>query len=271
MRNATVSVALGALVATACVQSPTGRPQLRLVPEDEMDAMGAQAFQEMKQETPLAKDEDVVQYVRCVADAVTDVVAPNVNWEVQVFQSEQVNAFALPGGKIGVYTGMLDVAETPDQLAAVLAHEVAHVLAQHSNARVSAAYATQAGLQLTQILAGKPTPAKQQLLGLLGVGAQVGVLLPYSRGQETEADVLGQRMMARAGFDPRGAVALWQNMQQAGGEQPPTFLSTHPSHETRIEDLMERMDETLATYQEARQGGIRPTCPLPQAEQASLR
>ncbi len=184
----------------SCALSPTGHPQLRLFPESQMAEMGATAFQETKKETPETQDPKLKKYVTCVANAITKQVDPTTNWEVTVFKSDQVNAFALPGGKIGVYTGLLKVAENQDQLATVLGHEVAHVIAHHGNARVSTTYATEAGLQVVQVLAGGASPAKQQLLGLLGVGAQVGVLLPYGRSQESEADILGLDYMAKAGF-----------------------------------------------------------------------
>lgn len=223
--------------------------------------MGVNAYQEMKKKTPTSKDPGVNRYARCVADAITREVDAKKQWEVTVFKDDKtVNAFALPGGKIGVYTGLLKVAKTPDQLAAVLGHEVGHVIANHSNARVSAAYATQAGLQLAQVLAGAASPQKQQLLGLLGVGAQVGILLPYGRAQESEADILGLDYMAKAGFDPRQSVTLWRNMSKAGGKQPPAFLSTHPSHKTRIRDLQARMPQALELYERARELGKRPKC-----------
>ena len=178
-----------------------------------------------------------------------------------MFEDEAVNAFALPGGKIGVYTGLLKVAENQHQLAAVIGHEVGHVIADHANARVSTAYATEAGLTLGQILAGgATTPQKRQLFGLLGVGAQVGILLPYGRSQESEADVIGLELMAKAGFNPRESVNLWRNMSKAGGGQPPEFLSTHPAPTTRIRDLEAGMPEAIDLVVEARKQGKNPDC-----------
>lgn len=245
---------------TACASSPTGRPQLQFFPEDQMAEMGEAAYQELKQKTPVSQDARVHQYVQCVAHAMTQVVAPDTNWEVTVFQDKTANAFALPGGKIGVHTGLLDVASNQDQLAAVIGHEIAHVQAHHSNARISASYATQTGLALAQVIAGVASPEKQQLMGLLGLGAQVGVLLPYGRSQESEADLLGLDYMARAGFDPRASVSLWQNMSKAGGPQPPEFLSTHPAHDTRMTQLKEHMPTALNLYQQAHAQGKAPNC-----------
>jgi predicted Zn-dependent protease len=182
------------------------------------------------------------------------------SWEIVVFRDDTPNAFALPGGKIGVNTGLFSVARNQDQLATVLGHEVAHVVAQHSNERVSTAYAAESGLQLAQAIAGAPGAEQSQLLALLGLGAQVGILLPYGREQEREADLIGLDLMADAGFDPRESIALWQNMAQAGGGQPPEFLSTHPSHGTRIQALAQRMPEALARADAARRRGALPAC-----------
>ncbi len=256
-----VPVLLAALFSVACATSPTGQRQLRLFPDSQMVQMGATAFEQTKQQTPQSTDAKLVGYVQCVATAVTRQAGSNTQWEVQVFESPEINAFALPGGKIGVYTGILKVASNQHQLAAILGHEVQHVLAEHGNARVSAAYATQGALSLTQALAGAPSPLKNQLFGLLGLGAQYGVLMPYGRAQESEADVLGHDLMAKAGFDPREAVQLWKNMSKAaGGKAPPPFLSTHPANEERIRVLTERMPGAMNLYEAARQRGLQPEC-----------
>lgn len=244
---------------TACAHSPLGTPQLNLVSDSEMSALGAEAFAEAQQETPQSRDPAATAYVQCVASAITREVAPGETWDVKLFESPQVNAFALPGGHIGVYTGLLEVANTQDQLAAVLAHEVAHVTAKHGNARVSAAYASQGAVQLTSAFLGGGA-TNQKLMGLLGTGLQYGVLMPYGRGQETEADLVGLDSMAKAGFDPRQSVTLWQNMAKAGGDQPPTFLSTHPSHEGRIEELSKRMPSAMSLHDRAVAAGKRPRC-----------
>ncbi len=250
-----------ALTVFACATSPTGRKQILLFPESQMAQMGAAAYQETKKGTPISKNSKDKGYVNCIADAIIAKVEPDKDWEVTVFDSEQVNAFALPGGKIGVYTGLLGVAENQHQLAAVIGHEIAHVTAQHGNARVSASTLTQVGLVAAQVLAGEPTREKQQLLGLLGLGAQVGILLPYGRGQESESDLLGLVYMASAGFDPRQSVNLWQNMAKAsGGKSPPELLSTHPSHSTRINDLNKAMPNAMIIYEKAKAQGENPSC-----------
>jgi predicted Zn-dependent protease len=258
LRRALIVVVTAALAA--CATSPLGHRQLQLFPDSQMAEMGATAFQQIKQKTPETDDPQVSAYVNCVANAITSVLPGDREWEVQVFDDEAINAFALPGGKIGVYTGLLEVAENQDQLAAVIGHEVAHVLAEHGNARMSAAMATQVGLTAAQIFAATQGAEQQQIFGLLGLGAQVGILLPYGRSQETESDLLGLDLMARAGFDPRESVDLWRNMAEAGGEQPPEFLSTHPAHDTRIENLTDRMSRALKIYQQAQAQGRTPSC-----------
>jgi predicted Zn-dependent protease len=249
------------ILVISCVTSPTGRKQLVLMPADQVDAMGVEAFNTIKQETPLETNSQVNRYVTCVANAIIQVSnSPITNWEIAVFQDESANAFALPGGKIGVNTGLLKVAEDQNQLGTVIGHEVAHVLANHSNERVSQEYAVQQGLELIQAVTNVQTQMGQTMMGLLGVGAQFGILLPYSRVHESEADILGLDLMATAGFDPRASITLWQNMERAGGSEPPEFLSTHPSHSTRINDLQNAMNNALSLYQQAQSSGRRPNC-----------
>lgn len=249
----------------SCASSPTGRSQLQLVSDEQMAEMGATAFEEMKQEKEVADDPAVREYVQCVSSALTENLEDGSGWEVEVFDDEAVNAFALPGKKIGVFTGLLDVAANPHQLAAVIGHEIAHVQAEHSNARVSANYATAASLQLVEaLIAGQASEAnKQRAMALLGLGAQYGVLMPYSRGQESEADELGLEIMAEAGFRPEASVELWRNMAEAGGPSPPEILSTHPSPESRMDDLQALLPEAQEIYQQARDSGQTPDCDRP--------
>jgi len=247
-----------ALVLTACATSPTGRSQLMLMPEAQINQMGLQAFENIKKQTPVEQDAKSNQYVNCVAQSITREVIGR--WEVVLFKDDSANAFALPGGKIGVNTGMLKVARNQHQLAAVIGHEVAHVLAKHSNERVSQQFAVEQGLGLVNAIANTQTATGQTLMGLLGVGAQYGILLPYSRIQESEADRLGLDLMAKAGFDPTESVNLWRNMSAAGTGQPPEFLSTHPSHSTRIRDLQAHMLVASQLQKAAQQQGKRPAC-----------
>lgn len=270
-------IALGVCttLTMSCATSPLGRRQLVLYPDADMQAMGAQAFDQMKKSVPLSSDSRTNEYVSCVAHSITTTLPNSLRgnqhtWEVLVFNDDSANAFALPGAKIGVHTGLLTVAETPDQLAAVIGHEVAHVLARHSNERVSTGTAAQLGMVAAEsaISANASSAATQQTMALLGLGAQVGLLLPYSRTQESEADYLGLDLMAGAGFDPAASIALWRNMardaerrqREGGGGTPPEFLSTHPSHGTRIGGLQERIPKARKLYENARAEGRRPAC-----------
>jgi len=262
-------IALVALLALGCegmgVQSsPLGRRQLTLFPASEMDKMGVAAYEQMKQEMPQTKDKAAIRFVNCVADAVTDQVGgPNApsSWEVTVFEEPSANAFALPGGKIGVHTGLLKVATDQSELAAVIGHEIAHVLAQHGNERASTTFVAQNGLQVIQAIAGPASPMRDQAMAALGLGAPVGVLLAFGRAQEREADLMGLDLMASAGFDPRGAVTLWQKMSQAAGSgAPPELLSTHPSSDSRIRELEARLPSALGIYDEAMAAGRKPSC-----------
>lgn len=261
-------IALAATVLAACAVSPTGRRQLQLFPASEMAQMGDQSYRQLKQQKPVSNDQSKTRFVNCVVDALTAVVGPPKDggqWRVTLFKADDtVNAFALPGGNIGVYTGLLKVTQNAAQLAAVIGHEIGHVEAGHGNERLSTTYATQTGLQLIQALSGVSGVAGgQQIMALLGLGAQVGVLLPFSRAQESEADVLGLSYMAKAGFDPRQSIDLWHNMSKAGGKAPPEWLSTHPSNENRIQNLESRMPQAMQLYRQAQAQGHHPHCNRP--------
>jgi predicted Zn-dependent protease len=277
------------LLVIACATSPTGRSQLKLYSSAQLDQMGVASFQQMKREVPVSRERATSAYVVCVSDAILARLEPPMRatasapgarseatrasgsgepsavdgWEVVVFEDDSANAFALPGRKIGVHTGLLKVATNQDQLAAVIGHEVGHVLADHANERMSQGTAAQLGLATAAILTDASTPEGQATLAALGLGAQVGILLPYSRAHETEADVIGLDLMAEAGFDPAQAVDLWLNMSKAGGGQPPELLSTHPSHGTRIAELKKRVPQARELQRAARAAGRRPNCKRP--------
>jgi len=246
-----------------CATSPLGRKQLIIVPDSQMSALGAQAFQQMKGQTPTVSDPAVNNYVRCIAEPITQAAQSDTGisqWEIVVFRDETPNAFALPGGKIGVHTGIMKVAKTPDELAAVIGHEVGHVIAKHGAERVSSSLAAEGGLAaLDAALGGAPSPARSQMLaGLL----TVGFLLPHSRTQESESDLIGLKLMARAGFDPRRSVTLWQNMMAAGGASAPEWLSTHPANQSRIEALNEHVAEAMPDYERRKAEHKLPSCRL---------
>ena len=260
---AAVSV-LAAALAVGCATAPSGRSQLLLVSGDQMAQMGATSFEQLKRSDKLANDPRKLGQAQCVVRALTAALPGNRGtWEVQLFEDPNPNAFALPGGKVGVNTGMFNIARNQDQLAGVIAHEIAHVVSQHANERVSQQMAAGIGMQALGAYTGSRTSPRntQLLMSALGLGAQLGVLLPASRLHESEADVLGQQYMARAGFDPNGAVALWQNMIAASkGSRPPTMLSTHPNPSNRVGELAARAPGLMDDYRAARASGRAPNC-----------
>ncbi len=250
LRSLTIGLISAALVA--CATSPTGRKQLVLLPDSQLNEMGVASFTEMKADTPKSESSQATQKVQCVADHIISVLPDEYRkqaWEVVLFNDEQVNAFALPGYKIGVYTGLLEVADNQSQLAAVIGHEVGHVLARHGNERVSTQLATNQALSVGYQLAGADSATKSLIFQGLGLGAQFGIILPFSRTHESEADYIGLDLMAKAGFDPSESVTLWQNMaQKSGNSTTPEFLSTHPSPQTRIRDLQQAMPAPQKIY-----------------------
>lgn len=258
-----VAIVLCSLLV-ACTKSPTGRNQFTFMSDTKLASMGAESFEQMKQEVPISSDQKLVDFVQCVADQITPNVSKQAHsgdWEVVVFDSEQVNAFALPGGKIGVYTGILKITENQDQLAAIMGHEVAHVIAKHSNERMSSSQAASGIQALASIALGEQDPQTQKYaLAALGAGLQYGVLMPYGRSHEKEADIIGQELMAKSGFKPQATVALWHNMAKVSKGSPPEFLSTHPSHQTRIEKLTEHLSVTENMYRQSKQ---QPKCKKP--------
>ena len=177
----------------------------------------------------------------------------NFNWAVSLVDSPQVNAFCLPGGKICVYTGILPVAKTETGLAVVMGHEMAHATLRHGSERVFQQKQAQTLLSGVNFSLGDMSPQQRQaVMGAIGAGAQYGYLLPFGRDHESEADAVGLRYMAKAGYDPREAIAFWQRMGQAsGGKSQPEFMSTHPSHETRINRLKEMMPEAMQIFQQS--------------------
>lgn len=253
------------LIFNSCATSPTGRSQVIFVSDSDMIEMGIQSFQNLKKEKRIETGGAINRYVRCVANAITAHANDPTgvkSWEVVVFRDASANAFALPGGKIGVFTGLFQVARNADQLAAVIGHEVAHVIARHSHERVTQNLGTQKGMSVLDSFLGGEN--KKIILGAIGLGAQYGVLLPFSRVHEREADEIGQELMAKAGFDPRQSVVLWQNMSElAGGKEPPELISTHPSSGSRINDLKREVKKTLPVYIALKSEGRIPECKVP--------
>ncbi len=240
---------------------------MSLYSDDELNHMGITSFEQMKKEIPISKDKATNDFVLCVAKAITTNVPESAHqgdWEVVVFDSEQVNAFALPGGKIGVYTGILNVTENQDQLAAIMGHEVGHVLEHHSNERLSADKLSNVGLAVAALAIGASEVENKGLwVAGLGIGVQYGLIMPYSRSHESEADIVGQDLMAHSGFDPQASVQLWQNMAKLSETSPPEFMSTHPSNETRIKQLNNHLTVSQPYYLTTKQRGSPPQCVKP--------
>ncbi|MGQ7249572.1 M48 family metallopeptidase [Halomonas sp. V046] len=252
-----VFVLLALLLATltGCDETPTGRSQIALVPDVMMADIGRQAFDQRRAAAPTLGDAKTKARVQCIANALADSAETTYpgatqpqRWQVVVFEDASPNAFALPGGGIGVHTGMLDVAETPAQLAAVIGHEMGHVLANHGNERLT----QKLGLSAVMLVVGLMSEGEvghESLMQALGLGTQLGIALPFSRAHEQEADQMGLAIMANAGFDPEQSVRLWQNMAAISSGQPPELLSTHPAHASRIDGLRRHMEAARASFQ----------------------
>lgn len=235
----------------ACVTNPeTGRSSVNFIPESTEVSMGVQAFAEVKSETRESRDAQMIAVVQRVADRITAVTGKDYQWEVRLVESEQANAFVLPGGKIVIYTGLLPICETEAGLAFVMGHEVGHAIARHGGQRMTSTMIVQAGLQVADLTFTNGAQ-KPMIMAALGAGSQLASL-KYSRSHESEADYMGIRYMAKAGYDPIVAPDLWVRMGQ-GSQQPPEILSTHPAHETRTADLKATMAEAQKLYQAAPQ------------------
>ena len=255
------------LILSACATAPyTQRSQLILISASEENRLGVQAFQQVLAKEKVTRD-PVLQGVvdRIGWRVATAANRPDFQWQFVVIDNEKTaNAFALPGGKVAVYTGIFPVAKTEGGLAAVMAHEVAHVLARHGGERLSQGLLAQMGAVAVQVgMAGSEPGVVQGVMAAYGLGANVGVLLPYSRLQESEADRIGLILMAQAGYDPREAVHLWERMAQQDRNRPPEFFSTHPSAGTRIQDLQRSVPNALTYYRPGSEQVADSTRPLP--------
>jgi len=235
--------------------------------EAELQAEAAREFAQLKASAPLTTNREKIDYISCVANAVVRVLEPpysDYNWEMAILETNEINAFVMPGGKIVIYEGILKAAQNQHQLAAVIGHEIAHETTGHTKSKLLQGKGAQIGVQVAAVLlGGGHRGATYSAYEALNQGAMYGILLPYKRSQETEADVVGLEFMARAGFDPRAAVPLWQNMNSQAGEAPAEFVSTHPSSEKRIDSLVSQWIEVLPLYNEALQEGRDPNCMAP--------
>jgi predicted Zn-dependent protease len=255
---------LSAFVIACSKNAVTGRSQFKLVPESELQSMASTEYQNFLSTNKVVstsnnRDAEMVRRVgQRITRAVTDYYAQkglsdqlaNYRWEYNLVDNKEANAWCMPGGKIVVYTGLLPITQNEAALAAVMGHEVSHAIFNHGNERMSQGLIQQlGGVALSVALADRPAETRNLFMGAYGVGTAVGVLLPFSRKHELEADHYGLIWTAMAGYNPREAIALWQRMEQASnGQKPPEFLSTHPSEGRRIDQLQKFMPEALTYY-----------------------
>ena len=257
LAQAAMGVALVLLVGACATVPETERSQLLLLSPSQEAQLGAEAFQEMRGELDLVDSGPQKAQVERIGRDIVRVAQErlaargfeSLDWSYHVADNEQANAFVLPGGKVVFNTGLLDLAQSDAEVAAVMGHEVAHVIARHAGERLSQGVLIRTGLNVAQAaLSGQSTATRQATMAALGLGATVGVQLPFSRRHEAEADEIGLLLMAEAGYDPRSAIDFWQRMAEKGGDRPPEILSTHPGPQSRIEHLRELMPEALRVY-----------------------
>jgi metalloendopeptidase OMA1, mitochondrial len=238
------------LVLCGCATTPiTGRHQLMLVSAAQETALGAQAYRQTLQKEPVTHDPRLTEPVLRIAqrlEAVTE--HPEFHWEANVIKDDKTaNAFALPGGKIAVYTGIFPIAQTEAGLAIIVGHELGHVIARHGAERMSQGLLAELGGTALSV-AVQSRPEANMIMAAYGLGAQVGVLLPYSRLQESEADRIGLVLAAKAGYDAHVAIGVWERMAKLPGRRPPAFLSTHPAPGSRLEDIKQFIPRAMADF-----------------------
>lgn len=253
---------ISSLMLLSCSTVPlTGRSQLNMIPNSEMLTMSYQQYDQFLKENKLSTNQAQVEMVKRVGSKIKASVEKYMTdnkmadklkgykWEFNLVEDEQANAWCMPGGKVVFYTGILPITQDENGMAVVMGHEIAHAIAEHGNERMSQQLLQQVGA-VGLMVAMKDEPAETQALwlGVYGVGSTVAVMLPYSRTHESEADRLGLIFMAMSGYDPNSAVQFWQRMAAKSGGSPPEFLSTHPSHETRISDIKKWMPEAMKYY-----------------------
>lgn len=263
MLNRKLSIVFIIIFLISCSTVPiTGRRQLSLVPQDQLIALSKDSYRQLIQQSDLSENRKEKQMVLNVGKRIASAAEQfmrendmeeeikNYRWEFRLIEDDKtINAFAMPGGKVAVYTGMLPVAHDENGLAVVLGHEIAHVIANHGGERMSQLLLVRVGaVALSTALGTQPVLARQLFMAAYGAGTQVGILLPYSRSHELESDHIGLILMARAGYDPRAAIPFWERMNSLGGERPPEFLSTHPGPEKRIEYIQNELPEAMKHY-----------------------
>jgi len=237
-----------------CVQIPeTGKSALILTSPEYENQLGEQGYKEVLAKSKINPDPKLNEILRRTATQISRQTGKrDFKWEFNLIESKEQNAWCMPGGKIAVYTGILPAMASEGGMAVVLGHEVAHATLRHAGKRITSEMFINLGLSFAEVSLGN-IKYKNTLMGLLGAGAAVGIILPFSRGDESEADQYGLRYMARAGYDPREAVLFWQRFAKSAGGSPPQFLSTHPGTLTRIRDLQNQMPQALQWYENSPQ------------------
>jgi len=255
-------VMLLALIIESCSTVPiTGRKQMVLYPASEMMSMAATNYDTFLSENKLSKDASSAEMVKRVGDRLVEGVnqyleehnlsdmVKDYKWDFNLIEEDVPNAWCMPGGKVVVYTGILPYTKSEAGLAVVMAHEIAHAIARHGNERMSQQMMVQlGGVALATAINEKPEQTKQIYMTAFGLGTNVGVILPFSRTHENEADEMGMIFMALAGYNPAEAIDFWKRMGEAGGKKPPEFLSTHPSDQTRVKNLQEILPRAMEYY-----------------------
>ncbi len=251
MKLAALSVILLFFILLACqTVEQTGRSQFIVVSESQESKLGYDAYQETLKNHQLSTRRDWQNQLKRVGQRIAAVAdKPEYEWEFNVIQGDEINAFALPGGKVAFWEGIMPVARDDTGVAVIMGHEIAHAIARHGAERMSQSMGAQAIGQILSAGVGQVSPGlREDFLKLYGLGASVGVLMPWGRTQESEADRIGLTLMAKAGYNPTGAIAFWERMSKVSSDKPPEFLSTHPSDETRIAQIRAWLPEAMKYY-----------------------
>jgi predicted Zn-dependent protease len=250
MKQAFTIVLLIVTVLACQTVQQTGRSQFIVVSESQESQLGADAYKETLKKERLSARADWQAQLRRVGQRIAGAAdKPEYKWEFNVIQGKEINAFALPGGKVAFWEGIMPVAHDDTGIAVIMGHEVAHALARHGAERMSQTIGAQAIGQLLSAGVGQSNPAlRENFLKLYGLGASVGVLMPWGRGQESEADRIGLTLMAKAGYDPSAALGFWERMSKVSGAKPPEFLSTHPSDATRVAQIRAWLPGAMKHY-----------------------
>lgn len=256
-----LSIFLSVFIISCSKVPVTGRNQLSIIPASQLMSMSFQQYDDFLKENSISQDAKQTALIKKVGVKIQNAVEEyfamqnmsdhldGYSWEYNLVESDQVNAWCMPGGKVVFYTGILPICRDEAGIATVMGHEIAHAIAEHGGERMSQGLIVQlGGMGLQAALENEPALTQQLAMTAFGIGTQVGVMLPFSRLHESEADHLGLIFMAMAGYNPNTAVSFWQRMAAQGGETPPEFLSTHPSNETRINDLKKLVPEAMQYY-----------------------